>query len=196
MSLPKLISETEETLVLTQDVANPKADRRFKRNWMFEPVWEAGTKFVVTTKLYERTRDKELLEVAQSVVDKLVALGEEIPEEAASQLECLKVLVGFGPTKDVVITKRGTYDRLAAWADDDRFPRLMEALKPAKKDMKDVLGDYSSPDWGGGPAAVLQQLVDNGTLTFKQIERAVAELDPDHTVLDSIVMATADEEPE
>jgi len=180
---------TTETLVLTKDVKNPKPDRRRKRDWRYLPVWEKGTKFVVTTEYHERTRDKELLSAAQSVADKLIAAGEEVPEDAAHELRVLKALVDSGPHKLVLVGKRGTYDRLnASW---DEAKPLMEALKPAKKDLKDVLGDYAKDSYGG-PIVVLKQLVENGSLTFKQIERAVAELDPDHTVLDSIVMA-ADE---
>ena len=82
--------------------------------------------------------------------------------------------------------------RLRASADD--YPELMAALQPFEQTLNDALGDYA-PGVYGGPKDVIQQLVKNGTLSLKQIERAVAELNPDHTVLDSIVMAV-DEGPQ
>jgi hypothetical protein len=60
----KRLSSTEETLVLTKDVKNPKPDRRYKRNWSLEPLWEKGTKFVVTTEFHERTAMLEGLKAA------------------------------------------------------------------------------------------------------------------------------------
>jgi len=82
------------------------------------------------------------------------------------------------------IELRGAYPRVGA-AD---YPGLMAVLQPTEPNLDDVLGQYARKFYGG-PKDVIQQLVKNGTLTFKQIERAVAELNPDHTVLDSIVMA-------
>jgi len=184
--------DTEKTLVLSKDVWNPKSDLRYKRDWRKRELFEQGTKFLVISEFWERTHEKELLETAKSVAAKLAALGEEVPAETALEIKSLQRLVDSGPREIVLIQLRGTNrygDRVSKYADSELFDALMDGLQDAPKDLKDVLGDYSSPDWGGGPAAVLQQLVDNGTLNFKQIERAVAELDPDHTVLDSIVMA-------
>lgn len=186
----KLIKTTEETFVLTKDVENPRPDRRYKSDWRMEPVWKKGTKFVVTTDYYERTHDIQRLAAAQSIADKLIAAGEEVPADVAQELRTLKALVDSGPYKNVLINKRGCYHRFSASRDDVEV--LLAALTPTKKDLKDVLGRYTG-DTYGGPIIVLQQLVDNGTLTLRQIEIAVAQLDPDHTVLDTIAMVTEDE---
>jgi len=162
----------EETLVLTKDVKNPKPDRRYKRDWRFAPVWKKGTKFVV-----EVETDHSLLERCK----RYGCVGVNSIEDAEE----------FRYTR---VNKRGDYSMHQLDVLDPRAAVLVAALKPTKKDLNDALGYYSSTSYEKS-AAVLQQLVDNGTLNFKQIERAVAELDPDHTVLDSIVMAV-DEVPE
>lgn len=186
----KILKRTEETLVLTRDVENPKPDRRFKRDWTKEPVWEKGTKFIVTTELRERTVMLNALKDAEELVSRTESAGVEIPADVTKELEILRRM-DLSPMEYQYIQKRGTYDRIQNY-DEEAFEALMGALKPAKRDLKDLLGDYADDSWGG-PIVVLQQLLDNGTLSPKQIELAVAQLDPDHTPLDSIVMATADE---
>ena len=39
------VSEEKTVWVLTEDVKNPKPDRRAKHDWRLHPVWKAGTRF-------------------------------------------------------------------------------------------------------------------------------------------------------
>jgi hypothetical protein len=191
-------SNTEKTLVLSKDVWNPKSDLRYKRDWRKRELFEKGTKFLIISEFYERDDERELLaDYELEIASHREKAGEEPSVGRLIMMEILKEKIASGPREIVLIQIRSTkhryLDRASKHGDPELFDALMEALQETPKDLKDVLGEYSSPDWGGGPAAVIQQLVDNGTITFGQVERAVAELDPDHTVLDSIVMATADE---
>ena len=45
---------------LTQDVSNPNADRRYKDDWRYMPVWPAGSEFIVEISSSADSEDKEV----------------------------------------------------------------------------------------------------------------------------------------
>lgn len=193
------LRSTEKTLVLTKDIWNPESDRRYKRDWRKEELLKKGTKFVVITEVYDISeRIQEKLDAHLEAVAELEAKGEEVPEFHRTGIAALRDQLAEGKTRDLVLIQKRGRDRyghrISKHGNPELFELMMEALEDTPKDLKDVLGGYSDPRYGGGPASVLQQLLDNGTLTTKDIELAVAQLDPDHTPLDSLVMATAPDE--
>lgn len=54
--------------VLTEDVTNPKADRRVRHDWRQEVLWTKGTNFVVEEHYDSWTRDGKLVEIRYKTV--------------------------------------------------------------------------------------------------------------------------------
>lgn len=96
--------------VLTEDVTNPKADRRVKRDWRQEVLWQKGTKFIVEEHHDSWTHDGKLHEIRYKTIHRAGKYRHQnLPlrkHREADDFDCLKAealsaKLEFVPTKSL-----------------------------------------------------------------------------------------------
>lgn len=132
---------------LTQDVTNPKPDRRSKRRLDCASVWPAGTV------VYIKNDAARVFQQAQE------AAGERLPDDAMPE-----------PLGSISF-KDGTQVQFNLGLRDTRFPEetqgngILAALTPATKTLGQVL---KQADWTA--EGLLALLIDTGKITLADVE--------------------------
>jgi hypothetical protein len=128
---------------LTEDVKNPKADRRYKNQPNMAPVWRKGTRFLAREEVYE--------DVVAGVDIRIVWYKLEFVDRQNGSYYGIKIQED-GKSK----------------SDTRQAEVIMAALEPTEEDFSALVKRLQLDDYA--VKNLLKQMCADGTVTHKQIE--------------------------